>query len=243
MVCPEQSARLVGDSSRGKAGLSLVRPWRMTITKPPCFSSSNVARAGCCATEGASCMALPIAVARANKRRFLICTSPSAAHHNERNQIAKSSDGRRRLPRPCHPMTPPTGPYVSPKIDPTKPDGGHPLAEEDWIAAQLHPDLPHPTDTPVTRARRLTAIGQAVVSGHRLTAAVPRKGGGPSAPFPVRWVGNQPAARPAPGLREAAQVRQQRRDGQAGARERPQHPRGLVDRRGPRQHRLPGQLY
>src|SRR5262245_13739685 len=45
MVCPEQLARLVGGSSRGKAGLSLVRPWRMTITKPPCFSSSNVARA------------------------------------------------------------------------------------------------------------------------------------------------------------------------------------------------------
>src|SRR5260370_12119088 len=163
MVCPEQLARLVGDSPRGKAGLSLVRPWRMTITKAPCFSSSNVARAGCCATEGASCMALPIAVARANKRRFLIGTSPSAAHHNERNQIAKSSDGRRRLPRPCHPMTPPTGPYVSPKIDPTKPDGGHPLAEEDWIAAQLHPDLPHPTDPAITRALRLTCIGQAVV--------------------------------------------------------------------------------
>src|SRR5258705_11725853 len=167
MVCPEQLARLVGDSSRGKAGLSLVRPWRMTITKPPCFSSSNVARAGWCATEGASCMALPIAAARANKRRFLFGTSPSAAHHNERHQIAKSSDGRRCPPLPCHPsrlpMTPPTGPYVSPKIDPTKPDGGHPLAEEGRIAAQLHPDLPRPTDTAITRALRLTCIGQAVV--------------------------------------------------------------------------------
>src|SRR5215510_15283673 len=88
MVCPEQLARLVGDSSRGKAGLSLVRPWRITITKPPCFNSSNVARAGCCATEGASCMTLPIAIVRANKRWFLIGISPSAAHHNERNQIA-----------------------------------------------------------------------------------------------------------------------------------------------------------
>src|SRR5215475_14716165 len=133
MVCPEQLARLVGDSSRGKAGLSLVRPWRMTITKPPCFSSSNVARAGCCATEGASCMALPITVARANKRRFLIGTPPSAEHHNERNQIAKSSNGRRRPPRPCHPrrlpMTPPRG-------HPTKPDGGL-VAGEAWIAATL----------------------------------------------------------------------------------------------------------
>src|SRR6266566_7220526 len=133
MVCPEQLTRSVGDSSRGKAGLSLVRPWRMMITKPPCFSSSNVARAGCCATEGASCVVLPIAVARANKRRFLIGTSPSAAHHNERNQIAKSSDARQRPLRPCDPgrlpIAPPTGPYVSTKIDPTKPDGDHPLAQ------------------------------------------------------------------------------------------------------------------
>src|SRR5467141_2238856 len=129
MVCPEQSARLVGDSSRGKAGLSLVRPWRMTITKPPCFSSSNVARAGCCATEGASCMALPIAVARANKRQFLIGTSPSAAHHNERNQIVKifgCSPASASPLSPCRlPMTPPTGPHVSPKIDQPS-DRGHP---------------------------------------------------------------------------------------------------------------------
>src|SRR5215472_17549229 len=102
MVCPEQLARLVGDSSRGKAGLSLVRPWRMTITKPPCFSSSNVARAGCCATEGANCMALPIWVARAIKRQFFIGAPPSAEHHNERNQITKSSIGRWRAPRPRH---------------------------------------------------------------------------------------------------------------------------------------------
>jgi hypothetical protein len=69
-------------------------------------------------------------------------------------------------------MTPPTGPYVSPKIDPTKPDGGHPLAEEDWIAAQLHPDLPRPTDTAITRALQLTCIGQAVAMPARKQAVV-----------------------------------------------------------------------
>jgi hypothetical protein len=122
--CPVKALRAWLDAARITEG---------AVSKPPCFSSSNVARAGCCATEGASCVALPIAVARAKKRRFLIGTSPSAAHHNERNQIAKSSDARQRPLRPCDPgrlpMTPPTGPYVSAKIDPTKPDGDHPLAQ------------------------------------------------------------------------------------------------------------------
>jgi hypothetical protein len=58
---------------------------------------------------------MAITVARANKRRFLIDTPPSAEHHNERNQIAKSVNGHRRPPRPCHPsrlpMAPPRGHY------------------------------------------------------------------------------------------------------------------------------------